>query len=228
MATEQSSKRSVRGLRVRNGLRVQNVRGLLPELRAAGHVPAALKVDEVGRTPVEWTDDQGRRHRLRPSGTYPWEAVTYRLDHEIAEQRRAEAAEVARWEGAHERAKRRAQLEHAVAHLPTSVADYRAQVLQRARTFAGVFQSLLFAKGEDCLGGIDDAATAEINDALAEMLAALDGARFRFDRAAADRLRAELRALEARDDDQLQAFLQAQGATVQRQGRLSIGEGSAR
>ncbi len=216
MATEQSSKRSARGLRVRNGLRIYSVFGPLPELRAAGHVPAALEVDEVGRTPAEWTDVEGRHHRLRPYGTHLWEAVTYRLEHEIAEQRRAEVAEQIRWEGAHQRAKRRAELEQAVAHLPASVAEYRARVLQQARSFAGVFQSLLFGKGQDCLDGIDDAAREEVNDALGEMLAALDRARFRFDRAAADRLRAELRVLAARDDDQLQAFLQAQGAAVQR------------
>jgi hypothetical protein len=216
MATEQSSKRSARGLHVRDGLRVQVVRGLLHELREAGHVPAELEVDELARAPVEWSDAQGRRHRLRPYGTYPWEAVTYRLEHEIEEQRRAEAAAQARWEDAHMRAKRRARLEQAVAQLPACVADYRAGVLQQARSFAGVFQSLLFGKGDDCLGSIDAASRAEVDEALSAMLEALDRARFTFNRGAADRLRAELRALEARDDEQLQAFLEAQGAAVRK------------
>jgi hypothetical protein len=210
MATEFASKRKACKLHTYEGLRVRRVRGLLAQLRSAGHVPAELEVNEAARTPVDWTDGEGRRRRLRPYAKSLWEAVTYRLDHEVDRVRRAEAAESDRRRGAHERAKRRAQLAPEVARLPSSAVEYRARVLAQARTFTMFFRGLLFGQGELCVGGVDEQSQAEIGEALDEVLDILQRARYRFDRAAADRLRAELLALDARDDDQLQAFIAAQ------------------
>jgi hypothetical protein len=207
MAVKEHTRGRVKPLHVYEGQAIQRARGTLWQLREAGHVPSGLSVDEPGRVPVEWRDAQGRRHRLRPYATHLWEAVLYRLPDEAKALRQAQRDADTRWSDTLARARRRAYLEGVVATLPRDVKALRARALDQARRFAVMLPDLLFGRAEERVGGVDEASLAAVDDALRDLLGALERARYRFDAAAAERLRTELRAFDARDDEQLQRFL---------------------
>jgi hypothetical protein len=196
-------------LRIFDGLRVTRARGLMEQLRAAGWIPPDLVIDEAARRPLEWRDDAGRRCVLVPWGGLQWEARRYRLPHEAAAARAADAERRRALERARVAACEHARLRERLDGLPANAAQYRAAMLREAKIGLGRITWMARDRWPGC--AVSEASFDALREALAAVIGVLADAEYRVDARAAQRLRDELARLEARGDDAFQGFLHRLG-----------------
>jgi hypothetical protein len=197
------------------GTRWRLGRGLLPQLVDAGLVPEGIAADEADRRPIEWCDLERRVCVLRPYGRLQWEAKVFRLRHEADEMRLIEGDQSRAFEEDRKRAaeaeRQRNDLALRLRLCPPSLDDYRATLARQVENSADLIEAA--ASGEQYAGAcIDEDSLREIRAAFDSIRATLAAATYRCDTTARAGLQAELRSLDAKHDEQLQALLRQAGA----------------
>jgi hypothetical protein len=205
LAALRAKLRSKVELREFGGTHSRMARGLLEQLRAAGWIPAGVRIDEGDRRRYEWRDREGRRCLLRPYATYQWEAKRHLLPHERAAARQADVERRQRYESDREFARRRRDLQSDIEGMPASLADYRREVLEMADTFLRAIERVASDFWDGC--HVDEDSADELRAAIATIRATLAGATYHYTAKHRERLRAELQRLDAKGDEGLQRFL---------------------